>query len=470
MSSTIQNIKSRITVLIDEVKQLSDANDIFSGVEDLQNFEEQIYSKATELSDYISALKLQKSLYSESLKTESSQLASYCPYKMKNMGYRKLNIRFAGGTLIEIEATYYCRKSRQNKLKQKGFYPGFLLLGIYEQCSVSFISKIGVLVTSCCSFEESKHLCSVLLGYKIEINKMYTIAKNLARRSKFARDNNLLEFRDSCSDLIITVSVDGGRIRIRKDRVDKKTGKGRKRYHTDWREPKLMTIYAVDKDGKRNKVFNPIIDGSISGPDTVFSLLIFYLRKIGVANIKKILFVSDGAKWIWNRVSTIIEKLGIPSERFFTLLDYYHMAEHLSSIATLLKIKKKEADKWIKKIKELFLEGRTNEAIKAIKDITIGSRNKELRRERNYFLFHWKGENLNYRQVKNENLPIGSGAIESVIRRVVNLRLKGCGIFWKKENADAMLLLRSFYKAGRWEMLMDMGVKGALAMVTSDPQ
>ena len=161
MSDTIQNIQNKINALTNEMKQLSEINNIFSGVEDLQNFEKQIHSKAVELSDYMRALKLQKSLYAESLKTESSQLVSYCPCKMKNMGYRKSNICFVGGTIIAIEAAYYCRKSRQNKLKQKGFYPGFLLLGIYEHCTVSFISKIGLLITSCCSFEESKRLCLV---------------------------------------------------------------------------------------------------------------------------------------------------------------------------------------------------------------------------------------------------------------------------------------------------------------------
>ena len=44
-------------------------------------------------------------------------------------------------------------------------------------------------------------------------------------------------------------------------------------------------------------------------------------------------------------------------------------------------------------------------------------------------------------------LPIGSGAIESAIRRVVNLRLKGASIYWHKKSAEAVLLLRSYYKA-----------------------
>jgi len=54
------------------------------------------------------------------------------------------------------------------------------------------------------------------------------------------------------------------------------------------------------------------------------------------------------------------------------------------------------------------------------------------------------------------SLPLGSGAVESAIRRVVNLRLKGPCIFWHRENANKMLMLRSFYKAGRWNILKQM--------------
>ena len=44
-------------------------------------------------------------------------------------------------------------------------------------------------------------------------------------------------------------------------------------------------------------------------------------------------------------------------------------------------------------------------------------------------------------------------AVESMIRQVVNDRLKGCGMFWKRENAERMLLLRSFYVTGRLDAL-----------------
>ncbi len=48
---------------------------------------------------------------------------------------------------------------------------------------------------------------------------------------------------------------------------------------------------------------------------------------------------------------------------------------------------------------------------------------------------------MDYHRLAEAKWPIGSGAIESAIRRVINLRLKGAGIFWHKKGAEAVLLL-----------------------------
>jgi len=44
----------------------------------------------------------------------------------------------------------------------------------------------------------------------------------------------------------------------------------------------------------------------------------------------------------------------------------------------------------------------------------------------------------------------------------INLRLKGAGIFWHKKSAEAVLLLRAYYKAGRWKNLENQVVKAIL--------
>ena len=46
---------------------------------------------------------------------------------------------------------------------------------------------------------------------------------------------------------------------------------------------------------------------------------------------------------------------------------------------------------------------------------------------------------------------MGSGAIESTIRRVINLRLKGNSIYWTEENAEAVFQLRAAVVSGRWD-------------------
>jgi hypothetical protein len=57
---------------------------------------------------------------------------------------------------------------------------------------------------------------------------------------------------------------------------------------------------------------------------------------------------------------------------------------------------------------------------------------------------------LNYAQVSARKLPIGSGAMESLIRQVVNLRMKENSEFRLKENADIMLHLPCQWIAGSW--------------------
>src|SRR3954452_23715949 len=62
---------------------------------------------------------------------------------------------------------------------------------------------------------------------------------------------------------------------------------------------------------------------------------------------------------------------------------------------------------------------------------------------------------LDYARFRRRGLPIGSGAVESAIRRVINLRIKGPGVLWEEENAEGMVALRAAALSGRWEELLE---------------
>ena len=73
----------------------------------------------------------------------------------------------------------------------------------------------------------------------------------------------------------------------------------------------------------------------------------------------------------------------------------------------------------------------------------------------NYFVNHGlTHRRMNYSESVSHHLPIGSGAIESAVRRVINLRVKSNATYWLRENAETIIRFRAWIKAGRAEELL----------------
>ena len=292
-------------------------------------------------------------------------------------------------------------------------------------------------------------------GVNLHINTIRRIAERFAKRAAMAQQAGGLVCAETLDGRTVVISTDGGRVRIRKDKRGPRTPKGRRRYSTHWREPKLLIIYTVDENGRMDRSFTPFIEGTLKGPDAIFGLIHFYLAQLSAHLAEKIVFVADGARWIWNRVSTLFQSLGIALEKAFELVDFYHAVEHLNKFANLQKgwkaVKKR---RWVKKHRRLLFKAGVDKVIEAMDDLCQGRNKKEKATERDYFARN--RQRMRYQVLKEQNLPIGSGAIESAIRRVVNLRLKGASIYWLESTAEAMLLLRAYYKAGRWNTLKEL--------------
>src|SRR5690606_17900020 len=70
----------------------------------------------------------------------------------------------------------------------------------------------------------------------------------------------------------------------------------------------------------------------------------------------------------------------------------------------------------------------------------------------NYFKDNEK--RMQYKSEQAANRPVGSGHVESAIRRIVNMRIKAPGSFWEPARAEAILFLRSKLLYGQWQNLM----------------
>lgn len=294
----ISNLKATVESLIAKFQYITLSTQAIDGADTFEKLEIELHAKAIELADFISGIKLQEALNSSNLDEAEKILVKSNPKKMKNMGRRTVKIRMLGGTLVTIEATYYHQKSDSKSRSRKGFYPKLLLLGIHDRCTPALCSRASLFATAACSLKESQQLMNTLYGFILDVKTIRMICKHFAIRARASFDNDETPIEKEFSSKRVIISADGGRVRTRKNKRGKKTNKNRSRYKTDWREPKLILVYVVNENGEKDRKIPPIMDASLDGPDATFAMLLYYLRKLGVASAEQLLFVSDGAVWI----------------------------------------------------------------------------------------------------------------------------------------------------------------------------
>ncbi len=449
--------KGEIQAAYRRLEELRQSSPTLRCAEELEVLEREIQSQTDELGRLIFEHQVQQALRSEALKEAERQFVRALPEKLKNEGQEQVRICMGNGLQITVRASYYRRRCDRRKHKRgRGVYAGLVLLGIHERCTPLLGSRVSMMSALLSSFQEAKQVLSeqgIGLGVKVIRNLAY----RYAARARVVQQSEAfcLEEELPSQGRRIAVSCDGGKVRLRENKRGAKTKKKRTRYNGAWREPKLLIIYVLDEQGKPLRSFAPVIDGSLNGPDAVFGLIQSYLRPLALGPEDQLLFVADGAVWIWNRVPGLVKALDLDPQQVHELVDFYHAVEHLGKGAGLRKHwSAKQRQAWIRKHRRLLLKGHLSQVIEAVRELCRGRHSKAIRTEREYFAKNQS--RMGYAGLKANHWPIGSGAVESAIRRVINLRLKGPGIFWYRENAETMLMLRAYYKAGRWNLLKTM--------------
>ena len=398
------------------------------------------------------ALELQRALASPALHQQERMLSKASPKKMKDFGYRPVTVLFLGGVEVELMARYWCR-SQARADKGKGSYFSLVLLGVCDRTTPALASEVAQLAAALSSFEDAQARLRQM-GISMSIRRITNVAYHFAQRARQRQELDGMGIEGSLAGKQVVISTDGGRLRVRKNKRGKKTKKGRSRYHTDWREPKLLMIYVVDEKGRIAQEFAPVIDGTLQGPDETFRLLEFYLRELGIDQAAEVLFIADGAKWIWQRVTQLWQRLGLAGVRCRELVDFYHVVEHVYALAALkTSWQARERKRWATRQRRRLWRGELKAFTQEVERFCRGRRGKGWNRERDYLLRNARAGRLDYAKARRAKMPMGSGSMESAVRRVINLRLKGPGIFWHEEHAEQMLLLRAYYKSNHWQVL-----------------
>lgn len=339
---TIQNTKDladKIQAITEQILKVIARGDKIENEQDLEKLELEVQTLTKELGDLIVAQKVQQTIdEDDAFRASALELAHRVRKSLVNKGRVLVWVRYSGGTSLPLSVAYWARKGAAGR-RSKGLYPELYLLGIYDHCTPLIASEIAQAAAALCSLEEARHMMESR-GCSLNIKTERNVAKRfaaLARAGQKAEPIVAMLRAEDLKNRRVVLSSDGGRLHIRTAKKGCRTKKKRSRYRTDWQEPKLLIIYVVNDDGRVDSKILPLIDGTLKGTDMLFALVHIYLRALNLSSVDQILFVADGAHWIWESVqlTRAMLKLGGMQCKILELIDFYHAVQHLHAFAEL---------------------------------------------------------------------------------------------------------------------------------------
>jgi len=162
----------------------------------------------------------------------------------------------------------------------------------------------------------------------------------------------------------------------------------------------------------------------------------------------RLVLINDGAVWIHNWCKDMYPDA-------VHVLDYYHACEHLHEFVGLA-FKDAEAGKdWAQEQKDKLLESKTAEVIGAITAIKCST--KQAKENQANLLNYYKDNFLRMDYSRYRKIGcgiIGSGAIESAHKAIIQKRLKQSGQRWSQKGAQNVLNLRVINGSGQWSKVI----------------
>ncbi|NLY71495.1 MAG: ISKra4 family transposase, partial [Clostridiales bacterium] len=300
------------------------------------------------------------------------------------------------------------------------------------------------------SFEEVSDMLDKYLHIKVSHSMIQEVSEEVGKElyekeKKEAEDlyenqhKAINDIPDSQRRGRIYIEVDGSMVLIR--------GEG-------WKEIKLGMIFRDDRILNRNKERHIITEkdyvACLGSAEEFKKMLWSEAIKNGYQEVKEVVMLGDGAKWIWN-----IAKELFPDAVF--ILDYYHFEEHVHECGNAIYPEDElSRKKWVDAIIDGFLNGRVETTIKTIKPESYSDpRVREEVEDLKIYLENNR-DKMNYIDYISKGYFIGSGAVESGHKHVLQQRLKLAGMRWSRGGAQYIASLRAASKSNRWSKVTDL--------------
>ena len=246
---------------------------------------------------------------------------------------------------------------------------------------------------------------------------------------------------------MLYIEVDGTGVPVVPAAATDRAGKGEDgRART--REVKLACLFTqtkTDEDGR--PVRDPATCSYVHTLDPVeaFTTLVHAeARRRGADHTRQLVFLGDGALWIWNMANKILPEAT-------QIVDIYHAREHVNDLARQLAPVLGDAQPaWLADRLEDLDHGDIEAFVAATRALPLTSADrKQADTALDYFIKN--AQRMRYDVYRAKGMFVGSGVVEAGCKTVVGRRLKLSGMRWNTPGATGILTLRCHRASNRWD-------------------
>lgn len=341
--------------------------------------------------------------------------------------------------------------------RRYGIEPGKVTSGLAHLLALSGIFK---------AFDEGRKWLKEFLLFEVSENTVRAETRLLGELQRQADEQLVAESQDEASlqkreqnqvpaPDILYGSLDAAKVRIEPRNEQEKAAENREIWRDlkvgGWYEGKIVSPRQqstrqknkAQREGTVLRAKNKRYFCDIDQAEHFGQLLWATACTVGADRARILVFICDGAVWIWNLIAHYFPNA-------IQILDWYHAEDRLKRIAAEAFSNLTERQAWLTSVTEELWQGNVEAVIAACQKLAKVS--KLAKQSLAYYSDNI--ERMRYAQFRAAGYLIGSGVIESACKQIVTQRLKLPGAQWELAGAILTAKARAAWLSGYWQSLV----------------
>ena len=354
----------------------------------------------------------------------------------------RLALKTLCGELELYRDYYYCRECRysESPLDER-----LSLTNLPYKMTKGLMLEAAYYGQNQSSFTDASEMLKRALHMDINKETMRMITEGIGRivfetdtkRAAYVLENmHEIEFKwDENKKSILYIMTDGASVNTR---IKDENG-------STWRENKTVIAF-TNKDMIKRKDGSHIITKKeyaafIGSAENFKGHVLNTAINAGYCKTSEVVIIGDGAAWIRNMGNELFPEA-------VQILDLYHLKENIYSYAKYkFANNEKEYVPWAEIFIDKIEKGNIKDALQLLpEEEKLPSNIVNLRTYINNNI-----DRVDYPKYKEKGYFVGSGAIESANKVILQRRLKQAGMRWSVRGAQDVLSLRAKVESNRWE-------------------